>query len=139
MSDAEKKEKNVKLKNQVSRIEDMKKLFTFPKETVKLKVKSANPAIEDDTEEVELSKRDFEQLKKKMIINIAWPNNPVWVYSMSDTLHILEINGRDSSSIPNFGRSQDNEHRMYWMLCFCRHVIFFLVFLGLSNRSFMEP
>lgn len=93
MSDAEKKEKNVKLKNQVSRIEDMKKLFTFPKETVKLKVKSANPAIEDDTEEVELSKRDFEQLKKKMIINIAWPDNPVWAYSISDTLHILEING----------------------------------------------
>ena len=69
----------------------MKKLFTFPKETVKLKVKSANPAIEDDTEEVELSKRDFEQLKKKMIINIAWSDNPVWAYSISDTLHILEI------------------------------------------------
>ena len=28
-----------------------------------------------------------------MIINIAWPDNPVWAYSMSDTLHILEING----------------------------------------------
>ena len=71
----------------------MKKLFTFSKETIKLKVKSANPAIEDDAEDIELSKRDFDQLKKKMIINIAWPNNPVWAYSMSDTLHILEING----------------------------------------------
>ena len=60
---------------------------------IKLKVKSANPAIKDDAEEVELSKREFDQLKEKMIINIAWPNNPVWAYSMFDTLHILEING----------------------------------------------
>ena len=53
----------------------MKKLFTFPKETFKLKVKSANPAIEDDTEEVELSKRDFEQLKKKMVIQALQKTN----------------------------------------------------------------
>lgn len=84
MSDAEKKEKNVKLKKLVSRMS----------KKVKIKAKSANPAVEDDAEEIELSRKDFEKLKKKnLIINIAWPSNPVWAYSMYHTLHIVEIDG----------------------------------------------
>lgn len=83
MSDVVKRRKSVKLKKLVSRMS----------KKVKIKAKSANPAVEDDAEEIELSRKDFEKLKKKMIINIAWPSNPVWAYSMYDTLHIVEIDG----------------------------------------------
>ena len=62
-------------------------------ETVTIKVKSANPAVQDDPEEMTLSLKEFNKLKKHMFINTAWYYNAVWVFTPECIINILSING----------------------------------------------
>lgn len=71
--------------------EQLKSLFN--KEQITIIAKRANPAVQDDQEEITLSLKEFNKLKKHMFINIAWYYNAVWVFGTPDIIHILSING----------------------------------------------
>ena len=71
--------------------EQLKSLFN--KEQITIIAKRANPAVQDDQEEITLSLKEFKKLKKHMIINTAWYDNPVWICTTPDIIHIISING----------------------------------------------
>ena len=71
--------------------EQLKSLFN--KEQITIIAKRANPAVQDDQEEITLSLKEFNKLKKHMIINTAWYDNPVWICTTPDIIHIISING----------------------------------------------
>ena len=71
--------------------EQLKSLFN--KEKITIKAKRANPAVQDDPEEMTLSLKEFNKLKKHMFINTAWYYNAVWVFTPECIINILSING----------------------------------------------
>lgn len=71
--------------------EQLKSLFN--KEQITITAERANPAVQDDPEEMTLSLREFNKLKKRMFINTAWYNNPVWVFGTEYIIHVTSING----------------------------------------------
>ena len=71
--------------------EQLKSLFD--KEKITILAKRANPAVQDDPEEITLSLKEFNKLKKHMFINTAWYYNAVWVFGTPDIINILSING----------------------------------------------
>jgi len=71
--------------------EQLKSLFN--KEQITIIAKRANPAVQDDQEEITLSLKEFNKLKKHMIINTAWYENPVWICTTPRIIHVTSING----------------------------------------------
>lgn len=65
----------------------------FNKEQITITATHANPSILNDPEEMTLSLKEFNKLKKHMFINTAWYYNAVWVFGTPDIIHILSING----------------------------------------------
>ena len=65
----------------------------FNKEQITITAERANPAVQDDPEEMTLSLKEFNKLKKHMFINTAWYYNAVWMFGTPDIIHILSING----------------------------------------------
>ena len=73
----------------------MKELLTsfFNKEQITITATHANPSILNDPEEMTLSLKEFNKLKKHMFINTAWYYNAVWIFEMGNIINILSING----------------------------------------------
>lgn len=65
----------------------------FDKQKITIMMEDANPSILDEPEEMTRSLKEFEKLKKHMIINIAWYENPVWICTTPRIIHITSING----------------------------------------------
>ena len=65
----------------------------FNKEEITITVTHANPSILNDPEEMTLSLKEFNKLKKHMFINTAWSDNPVWMFGTESIIHITSING----------------------------------------------
>ena len=65
----------------------------FNKEQITITATHANPSILNDPEEMTLSFKEFNKLKKHMFINTAWYYNAVWVFTPECIINILSING----------------------------------------------
>ena len=57
-----------------------------------LKIRSANPSL-NNIEDLFLTEKEFERLKKLLLINSAWVDYLLWVYTVENPIEILEING----------------------------------------------
>ena len=57
-----------------------------------LKIRSANPSL-NDVEDLFLTEKEFERLKKLLLINTAWDDNQLWVYTIEHPIEIIELNG----------------------------------------------
>lgn len=76
-------------------LRDMKEQLKslFDKQKITITMENANPAVQDDPEEMTLSLKEFNKLKKHMFINTAWYYNAVWVFTPECIINILSING----------------------------------------------
>ena len=70
--------------------EQLKSLFD--KEKITITAERANPSILDDPEEMTLSLKEVNKLKKHMFINTAWYENPVWICTTPEIIHVTSIN-----------------------------------------------
>ena len=65
----------------------------FNKEQITITATHANPSILNDPEEMTLSLKEFNKLKKHMFINTAWYYNAVWICTTPSIIHVTSING----------------------------------------------
>ena len=65
----------------------------FDKEKITITMEDANPSILDDPEEMTLSLKEFNKLKKHMITNTAGYENTVWICTTPSIIHVTSING----------------------------------------------
>lgn len=65
----------------------------FNKEQITITATHANPSILNDPEEMTLSLKEFNKLKKHMITNTAGYENTVWICTTPSIIHVTSING----------------------------------------------
>lgn len=65
----------------------------FNKEQITITATHANPSILNDPEEMTLSLKEFNKLKKHMFINTAGYENTVWICTTPSIIHVTSING----------------------------------------------
>ena len=57
-----------------------------------LKIRSDNPSL-NEVEDMFLIANEVERLKKLLLINTAWDDNHLWVYTIENPIEIIEMNG----------------------------------------------